>query len=241
MAIFRKLIQGVQNTAAQAHIFLMVKPHLFRDGICRLKSDTPDIVCQAVRVFLHHLDAVIPIGLIDLGCMAGRNIMTLQKEHDILDLLLLLPALLDPLYADFADPGHFQKTIRILLDHVQRIGSELFYDPSGKLRSDPFYKAASKVFFNAKYRSRQRLLERFHGELPAILRINPPIAAEIQNTSHVHIRHGADYRHQILITLCPALDDRVSIFRILVRDALNHTPQVFHDTLSPPSGQNRFS
>ena len=138
MAIVRELIQGIEDPAAQAHIFLMVESHLFRNGIRRFEPDTPDIICQAIRIFLHYLDAVIPIGLVDLGRMAGRDIVTLQKEHDVLDLLLLLPALLDPLHADLPDAGHLQQAVRILLDHVQRIGTKLLHDSPGELRPDTF-------------------------------------------------------------------------------------------------------
>ena len=70
--------------------------------------------------------------------MGSIHLMALQKEHDILDLLLLLPALLNPFYADLPYPFHRNEFIRRILNHIQRILSELLDDPLCKLRSDAF-------------------------------------------------------------------------------------------------------
>ena len=206
----------------------MVKAHLFRDDIRRPETDAPDIIRKTVGILLYDPDAVISVGLVDPGGMAGRDVVALQEEHDVLDLLLLQPALFDPLHTHLADAGHLQQQIRILLDHVQRLRPELPYDAAGELRAHALDQTAAEILLNAVDRRRQRLLKSLHGKLAAVLAVDPPGTPEIQHASHMHIRHGAHYRHQILIALRPALDDRVAVFRILVSDAFHNAPQMFH-------------
>ena len=90
----------------------MTKAKLFRYGIRRFKADSPDIISQAVWVLLYDLNTVVSVGLKDLCCMSSTYIMSLQKEHDILDFLLLLPALSDLLDTFPADPCNLNQPFR---------------------------------------------------------------------------------------------------------------------------------
>ncbi len=58
-------------------IFLMAEAHFFRDGICCLKPDPPDIIRKSIGVLLHDPDTVAAIGLEDLCRMGGTDIMSL--------------------------------------------------------------------------------------------------------------------------------------------------------------------
>ena len=69
--------------------------------------------------------------------------MALQKEHDILDLFLFLPALLNPFYADLPDSFHRNEIIWRILYYVQRILSEFLNNPLCKLRPDAFDQAGT--------------------------------------------------------------------------------------------------
>ena len=88
--------------------------------------------------------------------------MALQKDHDVLDLPLFLPALFDPLHPNPSDSLYPDQRIRVLVDHIQRILPELLYDASGKFRANPLDQPGAEIFLNAVYGGRQRLFELFH-------------------------------------------------------------------------------
>ena len=233
VSLLRELVQSIEDAAPKTNIFLMVKAHPLGNGIRRLKANAPDIIRQTIGIFLYDLDAVVTVSLIDLRGMGGGDIVALQEEHDVLDLFLLLPAPFDPFHADPSDAAHLQQPIGGLFDDVQSIGAELLHDPSGKLRSDSLHQPAAQILFHAIDRRRKLLLEALHGKLPAVLRVDPPAAAKIEDASHMDIRHGTDHGHQILIRLGPAFDDRVAVFRILIRNAFHNAAQMLHDSVPP--------
>ena len=75
--------------------------------------------------------------------MGGADLVALEKEHDIFDFLLLLPALLDTLHPDFPDSLHLQQRIRMLLYHVQRIFPKFLNDALCKLGTHALYQAGT--------------------------------------------------------------------------------------------------
>ena len=164
--------------------------------------------------------------------MARGDVMPLQEEHDVLDFLLLDPALFDPFHTDFSDSRDLQQIVRRSLDHFQRILAEFLHDLFGVFWADPLHQPASQIFLYAVNGCRQGLLELLDRELPAVSGVHFPESAQIKNAPDMHIRHLADDRHEVLKVLCPALDDRVSVLGILIRDALDDAPQMFH-ALSP--------
>ena len=91
----------------------MAETHLFSDSIRCFETNSPDVVSEPIGVLLNDGDAFIPIGFENLGGMAGADIMALEKEHDVFDFLLLLPAFLDFLYPDFADSRDLYQRIRV--------------------------------------------------------------------------------------------------------------------------------
>ena len=118
MPILRQLIQRIEQSAPQAGVLLFPEPHLLRDGIRSLEADSPDIVRKAVWILLHDFDAVVTVRLVDLRRVAGADIMALQKDHDVLDLHLLQPALLDTLHTGPSDAWNLQQPVRLILDNV---------------------------------------------------------------------------------------------------------------------------
>ena len=130
--------------------------------------------------------------------------MALEKQHDILDLLLLGPALLDPLHPEFPDTRHIKQKIRLMLDHFQRPVSEGVYDLFGKFRTDPLDHAAAQIFFHTVSRGGQSFLKSLHRKLPAIFRVHLPASAQGKHTSHVDLRHGTNHSDKIRIALGPA-------------------------------------
>ena len=148
--------------------------------------------------------------------------MALQEEHDVLDFLLLLPALLYALYTYFADTLDFQKLIRIFFDDLKRILAELTDDQPGVFRTDSFDQTAAEIFHDPVNSRWERFFKILHGELPAVLLINAPVPVHGQHTADMNFRHGTDNRHKVAVSLHLALDYRVSVLRVLICNSLNY-------------------
>ena len=232
MSVLREPVQGIKNAAPQADIFFLLKAHLLSDGIRGFKADSPDVIRKAVGVFLHDLYALVPIGLVDLGRVARADIMALEKEHDVLYLFLLLPAAFDPLHPQLPDAGDLDQPVGIFFDHVQCIRAELLHDPLCKFRADSLDKAAPEIFLDPVDGRRQCLLVGFHRKLPAVFCIHLPAAGQRQYAPDVYLRHGADDGHQILVTLCAALDDGIPVLLVLICNSLYDAAKALHSFLS---------
>ena len=143
VSFFRKLVQRVQDSASQPHKFLFADSQLFRDLVGCLEADAPDIIRQPVGIFLDNADTVAAVGLKNLRGVGGADLMALEKKHDILDLLLLLPALFDALHPNLPDALHLQQRIRMLLYHVQRIFAEFLDDALREFRPHALYQTGA--------------------------------------------------------------------------------------------------
>ena len=154
MPTFRQFVQCIQNSASQTYELSFLQSHLSSNRICSFKSDPPDIICQPVWILLDNLDTFTSIGLKDSGCMSRTDFMALKKQHDILDLFLFLPAVLDPLHADLPDPFHLDQFVRILFNHIQCILPEFLHDPLCKLWPHTLDQPGTKIFFNTIYSRR---------------------------------------------------------------------------------------
>ena len=206
----------------------MAESHFFRDDIGGPKADPPDVIRQAIGVFLNDGNTLGAIGLEDLCRVAGAHVVPLQKEHDIFDLLLLLPALFHLVHTCLSDSGHTKQSVRVALDHLQRILAESLHDPAGKLGTDPPDQSAPQIFFYSVHCRGERLLEALSGKLPAVLCVDLPAAGQLQDTSHMYLGHGSDYRHQFPEALGPAPDHGITVHLIMVGNALDNAAQLFH-------------
>ena len=213
----------------------MSESHFFRNDIRRAKADPPDIVCQAIGIFLHHRNAVRPIGLEDLCRVAGTHIVPLQKEHDVFDLLLLDPALFDLLHARFPDARDTVEPVRITFDHFERVFTEGLHDPAGILGADSPDQSAPQVFFNPVDCRGQCLFKAFHGKLAPVPGVDLPAACQQQDTSHMYFRHQADHRHQIAESFCPAANHGIAVHFVVIGNTLYYAAQFFHLPPKPPA------
>ena len=154
--------------------------------------------------------------------------MSLKKQHDILNLFLLLPARFDALHANFSDSLHLNQGIRIFLDNLQGILPKLFYNPSCKLRTNPFDQSGTQIFFNAIDCRRECLFKLLHRKLPAIFGIYLPESLQRQNRAHMRIRHRPYHSDKIFVVLHGTLQHGIAIFRILICNSFYHTAQILH-------------
>ena len=149
--------------------------------------------------------------------------MILQKQHNIFDLFLLLPALFDLPDPLLADSFYFLQTKDLALDHIQCIHAKQAYNTFGKFRSNTLDQTRSQIFFNSIYSCRECLLPSLSHKLSAILTVHLPVAIDQQDRSYIHIQKTSNDCHQILMILDCTFQNCVTILRILVSDPLNHT------------------
>ena len=228
MTVFRQLIQCIQDPAPQADKFFFFNSHFFRNHICRLKTNPPDIIGQAVRIFFNNIDAFAAIGLINFGGVGSADFVALQKKHDILDLFLVLPAFFDPVYADFSDSFYVKQGIRIFFDHIQCVLPEFLDNTLCKFGPYAFYQTGTEILFYSVNRGRKRLFKFFHGELFSVLGVHFPETIQRQYGANMGIRHGAYDRYQVMIILYCTFQYGITIVCILICDPFHHTPQMFH-------------
>ena len=233
--VVRETVQHIQQAATQALWPSVVKAQFFRDRVGRVKADTPDIIGQPVGVLLHHTETVGAVGFKDSRRVSGADIMTLQKQHDIPDFLLFLPASCDSIHPQLPDAIHFQELFRILFNDVQGLRTELLHNAVCKLRADAFDQAAAQIFFNSVGRGGHGLFKDRQRELPAVLCIDTPVALQLKDAADMRFGHDADHSHQILKTPGAAAQDGIAVFLVPVGNAFDRAAQLLHAFHSPPS------
>ena len=149
--------------------------------------------------------------------------MPLQKKHDVLDLLLLLPTLLDPLHPHSADALHFDQSLRVFLYHIQRIFAKFLHNAPCELRPHTLDQAGPKIFLDAIDRSRQGFFKFLHGKLAAVFGVHLPEALQGKHRTYMRFRHDADYSHQILGTLDGTFEHRITVVGVLVCNSFYDT------------------
>ena len=78
MALVGELSQGVDDAAAYpARVFLAVAK-LLGDAVGRLEADAPDVIGQAVGIFLDLVNAFLAVGLVDFGGEGCADAVSLQ-------------------------------------------------------------------------------------------------------------------------------------------------------------------
>src|SRR2546425_12192163 len=78
-------------------------PDLLGDLVGGREADAVNVFRQHVWIAPHLLDCLLAVGLEDSYRTAGADAMAVQEQHDLADLLCLLPCLRDPLPALGAD------------------------------------------------------------------------------------------------------------------------------------------
>ncbi len=161
--------------------------------------------------------------------------MILQKQHHVLDLLLLLPALGDLIHPLFTDPFHIQKPPDIRLHDFQCLHAKFLHDPPGKLRSHSFDQPGTQVFLYAVNRRRHRFLPRIRRKLPPIFGIHLPVSLYQKDRAHIDIKKIPHKRHQIVIPFDAHFQNRVPVVRILVCNSLHNTAYLHNTGFLPLS------
>ena len=184
MAFVGELAEGIGQAALAASEVVLLIAHLIGNTVGGLETDTPDVVGQAVWVFIDLVDAFLAVAAVYLGGIGGADSVALEKEHDVLDVFLLFPAFPNLLDTLLADTGHFIESLDVGLNDFDGVGAELTDDELGEFRANAFDQATAKVFLDTIDGGRHDFLKGLHDELLAVLAVYLPVAFAQQHTPH---------------------------------------------------------
>ncbi len=115
VALAGQLVERVPQPAPAAARVARPVAHVLGYAVRRLEAYAPDVVGQAVGVLLHDGHALLAVLAVYLGRERGADAVVTEEEHDVLDVLLLLPALayrlhkgLETIPCVYEDAVHFR-------------------------------------------------------------------------------------------------------------------------------------
>ena len=203
------------------------QPHVARDLVGGLEPDPVDLARQAIGVLLHHLHRLVAERLPNLDRPRSADVVPLEEYHDLTDLFLLGPGLLDPRHAGGTDAQHVQKPPRFVFDHVQRVHAVLGHDPRGHDRSHALDQPRSEVLFDPLRRRGQDGAIAVHAKLASKARMARPLALQLERLARIDVRQLAHRRHQVQAAFDRQPHHAISRFRVGIRHALDHAAQLF--------------
>ena len=112
MPLVLVVIETVHYTGANTIGRLMPDTQLHRHFIRLDETDAPYVINHPVWIAPHFIDSLIAVFFINFCCISRRNIMRLEKDHDVADVTVLCPAFDDRLELFLAEPGNFFKLFR---------------------------------------------------------------------------------------------------------------------------------
>ena len=225
MSFVRKLSQRIEDAAPAPSRVLFLIAHLCGDAVGGLEADAPDIVGKAVGILPHLVNTLLAVFPVDFGRIGRAHAVALQKEHDVLDVFLLLPTLADLRYTLTSDVRNFVKPFDLRLDDVDGLRSESLDDSPGEPGADALDQSAAEVFFDPVHRGGHRLLPCRGDELAAVAFVHLPFAAAQKDAAHGNLQQVTHERDKVAIALHLDLQHRVSVLGILIGDTFHDTAQ----------------
>src|SRR5262249_52711554 len=112
-----RLQQDVVNARPRSVYRVSRNPDLLCNLVGGRETDPVDVLRQRVRVLTHLFDCLLSVGLEDSHRPAGTDAVAMQEEHDLADLLYLLPRVRYPLPALGTDPVYRLEFCGSVLDY----------------------------------------------------------------------------------------------------------------------------
>ncbi|OPY68827.1 MAG: hypothetical protein A4E63_01926 [Syntrophorhabdus sp. PtaU1.Bin050] len=122
MAVIGEFIKYVDDPRLGPHGGILGNSQLLGDPVRRNETYAEDVHSQPVGVFAHHLYRIPAVMSVNLDRVGRAHPLALKEHHDLPDLLLLLPGVLDHLDPFFPDTRYFVKPFNVA-----------FYDGQGFL------------------------------------------------------------------------------------------------------------
>ena len=176
MAFVGRLLQGERDPGPNPLRRLAGNAHLHGYRVGGPKADAFNVAREPIRVFSHHLNGVMAIGLEDAHRPRRSDAVRMQEDHDVADSLLLGPARGDLAGAELADAGHFPQLLWVRFDDFEGRFAESADDPLGEFGTDAANHARAEIFLDAFGRRRWSRLEKIRLELQAMRAIGDPDA-----------------------------------------------------------------
>ena len=159
--------------------------------------------------------------------------MSLEEHHDILHILLLLPA-----FPDFGDTGgsyarHLIQPLNVILYHIERLHPEAGDDQLGEFRAYTLDQPAAQVFLHADDGGRHGLCPGLGGKLPAVALVHAPFALDNEGCTNGHLEEVADDALQIPVAFNTGLEHGIAVVRVLESDMVNDAVDPFHSENDP--------
>ena len=210
---------------------------LLRDLVGGLEADAPDVLGQPIGIGFNGRDGLVPIGLVDLHRVGRGDAFGLQEQHDVADLALFVPRLLDHRNPLFADALHSQQRARLVLDDLQRLQAEQLHHPLCITGPTPLISPLPRYFSMAKAVA-GLLVCSAPPQTVARTPGAPSTDLARQLLSHDRVREVSDQRDQIPRPLHRQPPDRIAVLLIVVGDTFQHPDQRFQRARS---GRDRVS
>ena len=93
MAIRGRFKQGVLDAGFGTIERILRDANLLRDLVGRLKADPLNVCRQSVGIAAHLLDGMFPVSFVDAYRPTGADAIAVQENHNLADLLRLLPCM----------------------------------------------------------------------------------------------------------------------------------------------------
>ena len=138
MSLVSQSIERVHDSASAPDIVALTEAKLFSDAIGCLKTNSPNVICQPEWVLFNLVNALVAVGFVYFGSERGADAIALEKEHDVFDFLLFLPAFFNLVYTFFPYSVNFEQPVWSIFNHRDRVSAKFGDNPFGKLRSNTF-------------------------------------------------------------------------------------------------------
>jgi TonB dependent receptor len=195
------------------------------------------------KIASHFLACLLTVGLEGSHCPAGAHAVAVQEQHDLADLLCLLPRMRDSfpaLGADTIDRLQFGGSV---LDHGQNVGSEPPDQLLRENRPDAFHQAAAEVSLDSLGGSGRHGLHHRRFELQPMLLVPDPPALRTQPFPCCHRRKRPDDRRLLPLPACFHPQDTEAAFVVVegnAREEEEMTGKAIEDDLAPSEFNKRM-
>ncbi len=228
VAVFGELTECVENAAPAAAWVIVGITQVLYDGVGCLEANAPNVIGQAIGIVLHLVDAIFPVFFINFGCISGADTMALEKDHDVLHVLLLLPTGSNQGNTCLPYTWDFKQPVYIILYHVKCGQTKMRDDELGKLRTDALDQSVAEVFLNSDDGGRKFLRPRLGCELATIAFVHLPVTIDGEHGTDLHLMKRADKGLLVAETLDDSLKDGIAVLLVLVGDVVNGTLDPLH-------------
>ena len=230
VSVGHRLQQGVVNTAADAEVGIRENADLLGNLIRHLKSDTLDIVRQAIWIFLDDTIHTRAIFIINFQGQAHGDTVILQKHHGLTYFFLGFHLLRNGPGHLFADALYLCQTFRLFFNDAERICLKSAHDTRCQSRSHTADGTGTQIPFHGCRIFRCFQLVGFHLNLVAVNGMLHVTPCGLNKISLTDIRKSS---HQNVIQAIRAdIQDGVAILLVAIFDFLHISTYCRHVCIS---------